>query len=126
MLIQDMLDFHTFDWYHNLFTMGTFSQFTSGQFSILYADILQRAGRYRNFHFAGELASHHHVWVAGALDSAARVACHIEMDQRSSGQGQDRSRLAEELGFRLSGGCGQLAPLWSGGGGVRLSLLCKM
>lgn len=83
MLIQDTLDFHAFDWYNNPFTMGAFAQFTPGQFSTLYADILQPAGFYGNFHFAGELASHHHAWVAGALDSAARVACHIEMDQRS-------------------------------------------
>ncbi|KAF8880219.1 L-amino acid oxidase 1 [Gymnopilus junonius] len=78
MLIKDTLDFHAFDWYHNPFTMGAFAQFTPGQFSTLYADILQPAGRYGNFHFAGELASHHHAWVAGALDSATRVVGHIE------------------------------------------------
>jgi len=74
------LDFHAFDWYHNPFTMGAFAQFAPGQFSILYADILQPAGRYGNFHFAGELASHHHAWVAGALDSAARVVDLIKRD----------------------------------------------
>jgi len=92
MLIQDTLDFHAFDWYHNPFTMGAFAQFTPGQFSTLYADILQPAGRHGNFHFAGELASHHHAWVSGALDSAARVACHIEMDQRS----RTHPKLGEE------------------------------
>ena len=29
------------------------------------------------FHFAGEVASHHHAWVAGALDSAIRVVDEI-------------------------------------------------
>ncbi|KIM41682.1 hypothetical protein M413DRAFT_444930 [Hebeloma cylindrosporum] len=82
MLIDDTLDFHAFNWYANPFTMGAFAQFGPGQFSTLYADILQPAGRYGNFHFAGELASHHHAWVAGALDSATRVASHIVMDHR--------------------------------------------
>ena len=78
MLIKETLDFHGFDWYHNQFTIGAFAQFAPGQFSTLYADILQPAGRYGNFHFAGELASHHHAWVAGALDSAIRVVNHID------------------------------------------------
>lgn len=82
-LINDTLDFHAFDWYHNPYTMGAFAQFTPGQFSTLYADILQPAGRHGNFHFAGELASHHHAWVAGALDSAIRAVGHIEQDQYS-------------------------------------------
>jgi len=77
MLIQDTLDFQAFDWYHNQFTMGAFAQFAPGQFSTLYADILQPAGRHGNFHFAGELVSHHHAWVAGALDSATRVVANI-------------------------------------------------
>ncbi|KAH9483491.1 Putative bifunctional amine oxidase [Psilocybe cubensis] len=79
-LIDDTLDFHAFDWYHNPYTMGAFAQFTPGQFSTLYADILQPAGRHGNFHFAGELASHHHAWVAGAIDSANRAVGHIEQD----------------------------------------------
>jgi len=62
--------------------MGAFAQFTPGQFSTLYADILQPAGFFEKFHFMGELATHHHAWVAGVLDSAARMAFHIEMDQR--------------------------------------------
>jgi hypothetical protein len=69
--------------------MGAFAQFAPGQFSTLYADILQPAGRHGNFHFAGELASHHHAWVSGALDSATRVVGHIDMDHRS----RTKSRL---------------------------------
>jgi len=72
MLIEDTLDFHAFDWYHNLFTMGAFAQFSPGQFSTLYADILLPTGCYGNFHFAGELDSHHHAWVA-VISTRARV-----------------------------------------------------
>jgi hypothetical protein len=43
-----------------------------GQFSTMYPDILQPCTRGR-FHFAGELASHSHAWVAGALDLAVRA-----------------------------------------------------
>ena len=32
---------------------------------------------YGRFHFAGEVASAHHAWVAGALDSAVRVVDEI-------------------------------------------------
>lgn len=81
-LIDDTLDFHAFNWYTNPYTMGAFAQFTPGQFSTLYADILESAGCHGNFHFAGELASHHHAWVAGALDSATRVVGSIAKDLR--------------------------------------------
>jgi hypothetical protein len=80
MLIKDTLDYHAFDWSRSPFTMGAFAQFRPGQFSTLFADILQPAGRHGNFHFAGELASHHHGWVGGALDSAVRVVEHIAKD----------------------------------------------
>jgi len=102
MLIQDTLDFHAFDWYHNPFTIGAFAQFMPGQFSTLYADILQPAGRYGNFHFAGELASHYHAWVAGALDSATRVASHIEMDQHARTHPTLDPRLAVAPAFPRS------------------------
>ena len=68
----ETLDYHAFDWYHSPFTMGAFAHFAPGQFSNLYTDIVHSAG-YGRFHFAGEVASHHHAWVAGALDSAVRV-----------------------------------------------------
>ena len=71
-LRSETLDYHAFDWYHNPFTMGAFAHFAPGQFSTLYNDIVHSAG-YGRFHFAGEVASHHHAWVAGALDSAVRV-----------------------------------------------------
>ncbi|KXN90704.1 hypothetical protein AN958_03989 [Leucoagaricus sp. SymC.cos] len=79
-LIEDTLDYHTFDWSRSPFTMGAFAEFHPGQFSTLFADILQPAGVFGNFHFAGELASHHHGWVGGALDSAMRVVEQIVMD----------------------------------------------
>ena len=99
MLIRDTLDFHAFDWYHNPFTMGAFAQFAPGQFSTLYADILQPAGQYGNFHFAGELASHHHAWVAGALDSATRVVGHIERSLKGPGPAASTHPLPRSLVF---------------------------
>lgn len=75
-LRADTLDYHAFSWYNNPYTMGAFAHFAPGQFSTLYEDILQPAG-YGSFHFAGEVASHHHAWIAGALDSAERVVYEI-------------------------------------------------
>jgi Flavin containing amine oxidoreductase len=75
--LQDQtLDYHAFDWYHNPHTMGAYAHFAPGQFRTLYPGILHPAG-YGRFHFAGEVASHHHAWIAGALDSAKRVVCEI-------------------------------------------------
>jgi len=71
-LRKNTLGYCAFDWYHNPYTMGGWAQFAPGQFSLLYDSIVHTAG-YGRFHFAGEVASHHHAWVAGALDSANRV-----------------------------------------------------
>jgi len=71
-LRKNTLDYRAFDWYHNPYTMGAFAHFAPGQFNILYESIVHTAG-YGRFHFAGEVASHHHAWIAGALDSANRV-----------------------------------------------------
>lgn len=75
-LRADTLDYHAFNWYHNPFTMGAYAHFAPGQFSTFFADIVQPAA-YGRFHFAGEVASAHHAWVAGALDSAMRVVDEI-------------------------------------------------
>ncbi|KAJ7191559.1 L-amino acid oxidase 1 [Mycena pura] len=75
-LREQSLDYHAFDWYHNPFTMGAFAHYGPGQFSTFFADIVQPAA-FGRFHFAGEVASAHHAWIAGALDSAERVANEI-------------------------------------------------
>jgi len=75
-LRNETLDYHAFDWYHCPYTMGAYANFAPGQFKTYFPDIVQPAG-YGRFHFAGEVASHHHAWVAGALDSAVRVVDEI-------------------------------------------------
>jgi len=75
-LRDETLDYHAFNWYQNPYTMGAFAFFTPGQFSTFFSDIVQPAS-YGRFHFAGEVASAHHAWVAGALDSAVRVVDNI-------------------------------------------------
>jgi hypothetical protein len=52
-------------------TAGAFAFFGPGQFSTFYPDITVPAA-HGNFHFAGEVASKHHAWVSGALESAER------------------------------------------------------
>ncbi|PPQ75098.1 hypothetical protein CVT24_010061, partial [Panaeolus cyanescens] len=71
-LRADTLDYHAFDWYGNPYTMGAFAMFSPGQYDTFYKSILGPAARGR-FHFAGEVASAHHAWIAGALDSALRA-----------------------------------------------------
>lgn len=75
-LRDETLDYHAFYWYSNPYTMGAFAHFAPGDFNTFFTDIVQPAARGR-FHFAGEVASHHHAWVAGALDSSVRVVNEI-------------------------------------------------
>lgn len=72
------LDYHAFNWSHCPFTMGAFAHFGPGQFSRFYPEIIRSAGHGR-FHFAGEIASPYHGWIAGGLDSAERVVWEILM-----------------------------------------------
>jgi flavin-dependent amine oxidoreductase len=75
-LRKETLDYHAFDWYHSPYTMGAFAHFSPGQFSNFFSDIVQPAC-FGRFHFAGEVVSAQHAWVAGALDSAVRVVDNI-------------------------------------------------
>ena len=75
-LVGETLDYHAFYWYQCPWTMGSFANFEPGQFSTLFPAIVQPTPNGR-FHFAGELASYHHAWVSGALDSAVRVVKEI-------------------------------------------------
>jgi len=72
----ETLDYHAFDWYHNPYTMGAYAHFAPGQFGTFLPEVVQPAA-YGRFHFAGEVASAHHGWVAGALNSAVRVVDEI-------------------------------------------------
>ncbi|PPQ70504.1 hypothetical protein CVT24_013274, partial [Panaeolus cyanescens] len=75
-LKDDTLDYHAFNWYSNPYTMGAYAFFGPGQFSTIYKSVIEPTARGR-FHFAGEVASAHHAWIAGALDSATRVVNEI-------------------------------------------------
>ncbi|QRV77268.1 Flavin containing amine oxidoreductase [Ceratobasidium sp. AG-Ba] len=66
-----------FDWAHNPTTMGAYAFFGPGQFSSLYSSMTRPAAGLR-LHFAGEAISTCHAWVAGALESANRVAAQID------------------------------------------------
>ncbi|QRV92092.1 Flavin containing amine oxidoreductase [Ceratobasidium sp. AG-Ba] len=66
-----------FDWAHNPTTMGAYAFFGPGQFKSLFASMTRPAADLR-LHFAGEAISTCHAWVAGALESANRVAGQID------------------------------------------------
>ena len=73
---QQTVDYYAYDWYHNRYTMGGYASFGPGQFSDLYLEITKPAAD-GYLHFAGEAASCHHAWVAGALDLAWRSVWEI-------------------------------------------------
>jgi hypothetical protein len=59
-------------WYHDKYTQGAFALYGPSQFNDLYPGLIQpTAGGL--LHIAGEAASAHHAWIAGALDSATRA-----------------------------------------------------
>ncbi|KIK22552.1 hypothetical protein PISMIDRAFT_102233 [Pisolithus microcarpus 441] len=63
---------HVKDWAHDANTMGAFPMFGPGDFDNLYASLTYPAAD-ECLHFAGDVISPYHPWVAGALDSAWRA-----------------------------------------------------
>jgi Flavin containing amine oxidoreductase len=63
---------YSHSWYHDVYTQGAFALFGPAQFNDLYPGLIQPAAGGR-LHIAGEAASAHHAWIAGALDSAKRA-----------------------------------------------------
>ncbi|KAI0856814.1 hypothetical protein F4860DRAFT_518476 [Xylaria cubensis] len=61
--------YKAYSWSHDPTTAGAFALFGPDQFSNFYP-YLSRPAAYSKLHIAGEAASAHHAWVAGALDSA--------------------------------------------------------
>jgi monoamine oxidase len=60
---------YAFDWTRNELSTGAFAWFGPGQFRNMYPEIIQTDGRHI---MIGEIASSHHAWIVGALDSAVR------------------------------------------------------
>jgi len=73
---NEMLDYYAFNWYHNPYTFGAYAHFGPGQFSDFYTSITKPASD-GMLHFGGEVASSHHGWISGALDSAYRCVWEI-------------------------------------------------
>lgn len=71
-----MIDYYAYDWCDNPFTVGAFASFGPGQFKNLYPSVSKPASD-GYLHFGGEVASYHHGWIAGALDSAWRCVYEI-------------------------------------------------
>ena len=60
---------YAFDWKRNELSTGAFAWFGPGQFRNMYPEIIQTDGRHI---MIGEVASSHHAWIVGALESAVR------------------------------------------------------
>ena len=60
---------YAFDWTRNELTTGAFAWFGPGQFRSMYPEIISTDGRHI---MIGEIASSHHAWIVGALESAVR------------------------------------------------------
>ena len=79
---EQTCDYYAFDWIGSLETVGAFAYFGPGQFSSIYPTITTPAAS-GNFHFGGEVASKHHAWVAGALESAERCVDEIRRREKN-------------------------------------------
>jgi hypothetical protein len=67
------------DWYKDEFAQGAFALYGPGQFSSLFAAVVQPEV-YQRLHFAGEATSVHHAWIVGSLNSAYRTVWEILSD----------------------------------------------
>jgi len=65
----NLQEIHGFDWTRNELSTGAFAWFGPGQFRNMYPDIISTDGRHI---VIGEVASSHHAWIVGALESAVR------------------------------------------------------
>lgn len=65
----NLQEIHAFDWTRNELSTGAFAYFGPGQFTNMLPDIVCTDGRHI---IIGELASAHHAWIVGALESAVR------------------------------------------------------
>ena len=69
-LISDLYETHfAYDWYTDKGTTGAFAYFGPGQFRNMYPYIVRNDGVHI---LIGEVASAHHAWVVGAIESAVR------------------------------------------------------
>ncbi|KAL9108531.1 MAG: hypothetical protein Q9227_006746 [Pyrenula ochraceoflavens] len=65
----NLQEIHAFDWTRNELSTGAFAWFGPGQFTNMFPDIVCTDSRHI---IIGELASAHHAWIVGALESAVR------------------------------------------------------
>ena len=88
---------HAWHWGSHPYTRGAFAFFQPGQFSEMFPFITQPGANGR-LHFAGEAASVHHAWVAGALTSAWRAVAEVLIIDGSSKE--DAENKLVNLGFK--------------------------
>lgn len=60
---------YAYNWYENPRSVGAFAYFGPGQFKNMYPFVIKNDGKHI---IVGEVASAHHAWVVGALESAVR------------------------------------------------------
>lgn len=65
----NLQEIRSFDWTCNELSTGAFAYFGPGQFTNMFPDIVYTDSRHI---IIGELASSHHAWIVGALESAVR------------------------------------------------------
>jgi monoamine oxidase len=75
-LVNELIDYFPWDFYHDQYTRGAFASFGPGQFTEMFPS-LTRPASLGMLHFAGEATSVHHGWVAGAIASAWRAVAEI-------------------------------------------------
>jgi len=75
-LTDQMVGYYAHNWYDDPHTQGAFALYGPGQFGDLFAGVTRPASG-GLLHIAGEAASVHHAWVAGALNSAWRSVAEI-------------------------------------------------
>jgi hypothetical protein len=75
-LANQFVSAYSHSWDHDEFTQGAFALYGPSQFSDLYPSLIQPAAG-GHLHIAGEAASAHHAWIAGALDSANRAVAEV-------------------------------------------------
>ncbi|KAG2417775.1 hypothetical protein HFD88_008994 [Aspergillus terreus] len=85
---------HAWAWYQDPWTTGAYASFEPAQWADLYWSLSVPAAQGRLI-FAGEVASTHHAWILGALESGYRAVAYILI---TFGLFSDLDRLKELFG----------------------------
>ncbi|KAH6887008.1 hypothetical protein B0T10DRAFT_407209 [Thelonectria olida] len=87
---------HAWDWYRDQNMSGAFAYFGPGQFSNMWQEII-KPNAFGQLYLVGEVASSHHAWIVGALESVIRAVYVMFEGLKSNDKKCEAYKIASDL-----------------------------